>query len=208
MGYKWFIIFLILIVGIYCTVAEYKKNNSIKRATLSIVASISAGLLSSIIYNAMSPSFFHTNTYTSSIPITSEDHDEGNDFEFGVTDETESNEDAASSINGYGSSYGDIKGRTSISGSITYRDQEDKYQFTTSVGGTYRFDTDLSSGGKVWVRIRGGNGNSIDYGINGLTTELEAGKTYILCVEYCNGLCDYTLYIGKPNEMTDITEKI
>lgn len=58
MGYKWFIIFLILIVGIYCTVAEYKKNNSIKRATLSIVGSISIGVLSSFIYDAISPSFF------------------------------------------------------------------------------------------------------------------------------------------------------
>lgn len=33
---------------------------------------------------------------------------------------------------------------------------------------------DLSSGYKVSAKIKGKNSNSIDYGINGLTTEFEA----------------------------------
>ena len=99
----------------------------------------------------------------------------------------------------------DLSGQTAVSGSITYKDQKNKYYYTAQNSGTYRFDTNLSSGGSVRVYIYGENGNSIDYNYDALTIDLEAGKTYILSIEYRNGPCDYIVNIGVPIAMSDIT---
>lgn len=99
----------------------------------------------------------------------------------------------------------DITGQKTISGNIYYEGQKDKYLFTTSSNGIYRFDTDLSSGGEVRIRISGENGNSIDSDLNGLTIELEERKNYILSVEYTNTPCDYAISIGVPVTVTDIS---
>lgn len=99
----------------------------------------------------------------------------------------------------------DITGSQSVVGSITYQDQEDQYYYTAPISGTYRFDTELSAGAEVQIRISGANGNSLNYGTNALTMELEAGKIYILSVEYKNGICDYKMYVGVPNPIIDIT---
>ncbi|HJB05871.1 MAG TPA: hypothetical protein H9715_08980, partial [Candidatus Merdibacter merdigallinarum] len=90
----------------------------------------------------------------------------------------------------------DISGNTSVSGSIVYQDQKDRYLYTAPISGTYYFSTNLSAGGEVRVRISGENERSLNYGTNGLTAGLEAGKTYILSVEYTNTSCTYTLSIG------------
>ena len=99
----------------------------------------------------------------------------------------------------------DITGRTSASGSITYQDQKDRYRYTAPTSGTYRFSTDLSAGGEVRVRISGENNRLIDSGTNALTIDLEAGKTYILGIEYRTGPCDYTVNIGVPIPISDIS---
>lgn len=100
----------------------------------------------------------------------------------------------------------DITGIPSVSGDMVYRDQKDRYSYTASTSGTYRFDTDLSSGGEVRVRLSGENGKSISYDTNGLTVDLTAGETYILSIEYRNAPCGYTLSVGVPMEPQDITE--
>ena len=100
----------------------------------------------------------------------------------------------------------DISDITSVSGSITYEDQKDKYLYAASVTGTYRFDTDLSAGGSVIVRISGENGQSIDYSYDALSIDLEAGKKYILSIEHRNNVCDYTVNIGVPMSITDISD--
>ena len=99
-----------------------------------------------------------------------------------------------------------ITGSSTVSGSITYCDQKDRYLYTASISGTYRFDTVLSSGGEVRVRLGGKNGKNIDYNTNGLTIDLTAGETYILSIEYRNAPCEYTLNIGIPMEPEAITE--
>lgn len=99
----------------------------------------------------------------------------------------------------------DISGLSWILGSITYKDQKDQYIYTAPVNGTYRFETDRDAGSNVTVRIRGENGNSIDYGTNSISINLEAGKTYIINIEYRDSVCDYTMFIGSPNEMRNIT---
>lgn len=101
----------------------------------------------------------------------------------------------------------DVTGSTSVSGSITYQDQNDQYRYVAPVSGRYRFDSDLSAGGSVKIRISGENGNSLSSSTNALTINLEAGKTYILSVEYRDVPCDYTVNIGVPIAVTDITEE-
>ena len=83
----------------------------------------------------------------------------------------------------------DIMENTSVSGSMVYRNQKDRYRYTALTSGTYRFDTVLSSGGQVDVRISGQNGQSIKEVANGLTIELVSGETYILSVEYPATMC-------------------
>jgi len=90
----------------------------------------------------------------------------------------------------------DISKNKSVNGSITYQDQKDSYQYTAPVTGTYRFDTNLSAGGKVKLVINGENGDYIDSNINNLTINLEANKTYILVVEYYSNICDYDVDIS------------
>lgn len=99
----------------------------------------------------------------------------------------------------------DITNNSSVVGSIKYKDQKDRYYYTAQVSGTYRFSTDLSSGGSAYVRISGQNGNSIKWGYDALTIDLESGKTYILSIEYRDGKCDYEIDIGVPISITDIT---
>ncbi len=99
----------------------------------------------------------------------------------------------------------DITGSSYVYGSIAYRDQRDEYRYTAPTEGTYRFDSDLSAGGQVCIRVSGENGVSVDYGTNGLTLDLEAGKTYILSVEYRNGPCDYAVSIGVPISVEDVS---
>ena len=94
---------------------------------------------------------------------------------------------------------------SSVTGNITYRDQKDKYYYTAPVTGTYRFDTNLSSGGSVIVRVSGENGKSIDYNYDALTINLESNKKYILSIEYRNSTCDYAISTGVPIPITDIT---
>ena len=102
----------------------------------------------------------------------------------------------------------DITGKTSIIGSITKEQEKDEYKYTSKVDGLYHFSTNLSSGGEVRVRISGENGDSLKYDTNALSIDLEAGKTYILSVEYRTGPCDYTVNIGVPIPITDITGQI
>ena len=92
----------------------------------------------------------------------------------------------------------DISGNSSISGNITYQDQKDKYYYTAPISGIYKFNTNLSSGGSVIVRISGENSKSIDYGYDVLSVDLETGKKYILSIEYRNGFCSYDIVIQTP----------
>ena len=89
----------------------------------------------------------------------------------------------------------DITGKTSISGSITYEEQKDKYIYIPDTSGEYNFSTNLSPGGEVIIRISGENGNSVKRDFNKLIIDLEAGKTYVLSVEYNYQICTYEVFI-------------
>ena len=92
----------------------------------------------------------------------------------------------------------DITGNSSVFGNITYQDQKDRYYYSAPITGTYHFNTNLSSGGSVIVRISGENSKSINYDFDSLTIDLEAGKLYILSVEYRREPCSYEALIKTP----------
>lgn len=99
----------------------------------------------------------------------------------------------------------DISGMTAVSGSVVEKDQVNQYRYTAPISGTYRFETDLGFNNislKVsnayGTRLGGGSGS------DGTALDLEAGKTYILSIEYRKPL-DYTVQIYVPNPVADIT---
>ena len=213
---KWGIMAIIVFIGVYSTALQCEKK-SIKGIVLSIVSTISLSIIASFLYDKMTPFLFDSADSASSISITNDDIDMSNDVEIDSDNSIESYGNTSSSKNdtiptnqevtnpiNY---MEDITGKTSISGFINEDCKKNSYKFTSKVSGTYRFDTNLSAGGEVRIRISGENGKSLNYGTNGLTIDLEAGKTYILSAEYRNGPCDYTINIGTPIAVTDITGK-
>ena len=208
---KWGIIILIFGVGIYCAVLQFEKKN-VKGSIWLVIGTIALSIISSFIYDNIKPFLPYPVDSAPSISTANNDIDMINRNE---TDSIEDNEDFSSSksdtipdtqevidpIN----YIKDITGQTSISGSINEEGQKNSYKFTSKVGGTYRFYTDLSAGGEVRVRISGENDETINSGTNAVTIDLEADKTYIIGIEYRNGPCDYTMNIGVPMAINDIT---
>ncbi len=99
----------------------------------------------------------------------------------------------------------DISGQTSVSGNVIQDGDVDEYRYTAAVSGLYRFDSGLNYGAiDMWLGNEYGGKISSGYGYS-MNAELEAGKTYILKVEYTRNPLDYTIQIGVPNPVTDIT---
>ena len=215
------LIFFITIVGFLITIRNI-KNKKFKNVLVTIVSTLCLNVLSSYIYDNVKivlPYLAEETIVTTSVenndvntdyeiltePLSTKDNSKEESEETLFTEntyvpDTEETNEILNNIE-------DITAETSITGRITYEGQEDKYLYTASVSGTYHFSTDLSAGGSVKVSIDGKNGNNIDYDYDKLTINLEAGKTYILCIGYRNGVCDYTVNIGVPNEIKDITGK-
>ena len=97
-----------------------------------------------------------------------------------------------------------ISSQTSVSGSVIERDQVNQYRYTAPTDGTYQFDSGLDYG-KVSLQIDNAYGGKLASGSSSMSAELEAGKTYILRVKYSSTPMDYTIQIGVPNPVTDIT---
>ncbi len=85
-----------------------------------------------------------------------------------------------------------------IYGSITYRDQKDRYLYIAPYTGIYYFNTEVSNDADVRVRVSGENGKTLNSNTNGVRIEMEEGKLYILSIEYKNGFCEYEVYIELP----------
>lgn len=198
----------IIVVGLICSFASVKSKN-ICGTIFSIIATIALGILSSYLTNIANPFLPYPSDSSSSITIANDD--ETTSIKSNLAEES----DAVSSIDTVSdiqatpnpiSLLKDITKQASISGSINDDVSENRYTFTAEVAGAYRFYTDLSSGGHVRIRISGQNDEIITSGIDALTTDLEANKTYIISIENQNGPCDYSLKIGIPAETSIITE--
>ncbi len=230
---KWFMIVVIGVIGFYFTLKQAEGEN-ISKAVFCFWATILTGLATNFIYDAIKPMVTDsTSTYvmeTTGSPVIDID-EESTPYETTKgevsppTTEPHSTEQPSSETIAETTKppatteaptqasteaptqpvAADITGMSSFQGKIQKKAQEDQYKYTASVSGTYRFDTDLSSGGQVRVEISGENGAALKDGTNGLTVDLTAGKTYILSIGYRNGPCDYQISIGVPKEVQDIT---
>mgnify|MGYP005767133695 CR=1 FL=1 len=217
MGILLFLIFVSSIISLYFKVKN-KKPVGIILSIIGILGSIGLDLVKSYLYDYIKINISpNRDSISISETVNSDFFDETEDTLFTENISTEESKETlftentnvsdTEEVNGILNNIEDITAETSISGKITYEGQEDKYLYTASVSGTYLFSTDLSSGGSVKVAIDGENGKNIKYNYDELVIDLEAGKTYILCIGYANGPCDYTVDIGVPNEIKDITGK-
>lgn len=101
--------------------------------------------------------------------------------------------------------------KEAIYDSIEYTDQWNEYTFIPAISGVYRFDLDDMVNGfyvNLYVydtlNYRTGGYSGADNG-NGLTVKLEEGKTYTIKIGQDVNTGTYTLKIGKPKSVQDIT---
>ncbi len=104
----------------------------------------------------------------------------------------------------------DIGGIQVIRDSISYEDQDNRYEFTPTVTGTYHFglaqaDKDVT----VYLDVRDSFDSRVKDGYlnqgEGVTAELEAGERYCVHVYQYRGCKPYTLRVGYAKETVDIS---
>ena len=218
MIFKWLL--LIAIIGIVFLGAVFEhKDKDIKICIVILGGVLATAVLGSYLFTILNPHLPYPVESNSNDDV-SKDGNQPDVEEESIPEENETivsytsqpavsyTSDSATSDNQEATKYMlDITGKTTLSGRIAYESQKDQYKYTAPVNGTYRFDTDLSAGSSVTVQIDGENGNYIKNGRNSLTIDLEAGQTYILSIEHYDGICDYTVSIGVPIEIEDITNQ-
>lgn len=99
-----------------------------------------------------------------------------------------------------------------IRDSTVFTNQVNYYSFVPEVSGIYRITMkELPAGTEVKLGLKDALGNKIDgndfsggIGI-AVSGKLEAGQEYIFWVRQCEGFSDYTLELGVPNPVLDIT---
>ena len=194
---KWIISVVIGVIGFYFTLKQAEGEN-ISKAVVGFLAAILTGLVTSFIYDAIKPMFtdsgstyaIETTEEETSPPKTEPHSTEQSSFETmaestnppATTEEPTHPSTQASTEAPTQPAVADVTGMSSFQGKIQKKAQEDQYRYTASVSGTYRFDTDLSSGGQVRVEICGENGVALDYGTNCLNNVLTAGKSNNLSI--------------------------
>lgn len=99
-----------------------------------------------------------------------------------------------------------------ISDSMVFSNQINTYSFVAKTAGQYRVEVhELIQGNRISLKLLDSQG----YKINGtslavprggsISEKFEAGKTYYIQAIQSEGLCDYTLLIGRPKPALDIT---
>lgn len=108
----------------------------------------------------------------------------------------------------------EYENKDGFSGSITYEDQENDYQYYASRTGMYHFDFDISDVNNYFSFYMSDSvGNAIvdtyGYPDSGCSVYLEAGQAYDIQIQECNGLLDYYhVNIGIPNEEQTVTDNL
>lgn len=98
----------------------------------------------------------------------------------------------------------DISGQSSFSGSLVEKEQVNQYRYTAPTDGTYLFDSGQSYG-VLSLTVSNAYGGKLFDGSAAASGELEAGKSYIVSVRYGNKPTDYSVSIGVPNPVTDVS---
>lgn len=103
----------------------------------------------------------------------------------------------------------DVSGMHEFSGHFDNEKQVNKYKFVPEVSGTYRFDFeagDVNTGYSFYViKADGEEKKRGYYSDSGKTVELDSGQEYYLNVEQLSGLPNYTIKIGIPQGIMDVT---
>lgn len=106
----------------------------------------------------------------------------------------------------------DVSAYNTIHDNIFYKEQINYYTFTAPADGFYRFQmANITNNGEVNLRLYNSLGEqvgSVVYCSNGegfSKTNLVAGETYTISVEYESGLFGYTLYIYSEKPVVELT---
>lgn len=105
----------------------------------------------------------------------------------------------------------DISAYTAITDSTEFYNQTNNYLYTASVSGKHRFQIDqINSGIRVSMYVYDAAGYKLNYitdiGQNsGVTVTLNKGETYLIVIKQSNGYNSYTMSIGSPKEVVDIS---
>ena len=109
----------------------------------------------------------------------------------------------------------DITNMDIVHDSIEYMDQKNRYEITTTYAGKYRFDfANVYSGFEANITVYDDHNYDIghsSYGLEnneGLTVDLEAGRTYRVVVYHYRGTSSYDFYIGKQSATQQISRGI
>ncbi len=104
----------------------------------------------------------------------------------------------------------DLTGRELYTDRTELNSQQNFYRYTAEVSGIHRFDFFFEGGSVLNLSLLGSDGSLISSefieGGHGLTAELTAGESYRLIVIQHTSAADYTIRIGKPDPLRDITE--
>lgn len=106
----------------------------------------------------------------------------------------------------YSESVQSVEELNGIVGSLSEMNTADRYRFSVNTDGIYGFNTDLTSGGSVSLKLYSSNGERLKEGSNQLNLNLRAGETYTLEINRKKN-CEYTLFVGIPTEETDVSGK-
>lgn len=105
-----------------------------------------------------------------------------------------------------------VSGCTDIHDSIEFKEQINKYSYTPTETGKYRFSfSDVKYGIKLALCINNSKGKQLDFITMmedgyGLTEQLEANETYTIYVLQNGDFGEYTLNIGSQKEVKNITD--
>ena len=109
----------------------------------------------------------------------------------------------------------DITNMDIVHDSIEYMDQKNRYEITTTYAGKYRFDfANVYSGFEANITVYDDHNYDIghsSYGLEnneGLTLDVETGRTYRVVVYHYRGTSSYDFYIGKQSATQQISRGI
>lgn len=105
----------------------------------------------------------------------------------------------------------DISAYTVITDSTEFAGQTNNYLYTANVSGIHRFQIEqINSGIRVSIYVYDAAGYRLNYNTNigqgsGVTVTLDKGKTYSIVIKQVTGYNSYTMSIGSPKEVVNIS---
>lgn len=105
----------------------------------------------------------------------------------------------------------DISAYTAITDSTEFANQTNNYLYTANVSGIHRFQiSQINSGIRVSIYVYDAAGYRLNYNTSigqgsGVTVTLDKGETYSIVIKQATGYNSYTMSIGSPKEIANIS---